>query len=287
MKSIACATLVGVSLVAQSPREFEVASIRPSEEQLDRANVGVHISGAQVHTTGLSLTDYVAMAYEVPVGRVTAPEGLAQARFDISAKVPDGASAAAVPEMMQRLLATRFELKAHREKKEFPVYALLVRKDGLKLKESAPDQPAAPGAPAPGTVNAGGSGSAAGVFLNLGDGSSFTLAANRVEFTRALMSSVATTFSRLMDRPVVDATGLTGRYDLAFTLTPEDYSGVLIRSAINAGVVLPPQALRALEFASNDPFSLPLERFGLTLEPRRMPLDIVIVDSIRRTPTDN
>jgi uncharacterized protein (TIGR03435 family) len=86
---------------------------------------------------------------------------------------------------------------------------------------------------------------------------------------------------------VIDSTRLTGRYNMVFELTPEDYNGTLIRSAINAGVVLPPQALRVLDTASLDPFSRGLEKYGLSLESRRAPLDIVIVDSMRRTPTEN
>jgi hypothetical protein len=80
-----------------------------------------------------------------------------------------------------------------------------------------------------------------------------------------------------MDRQVIDATGLTGQYDIAFDLTPEDYNAIVIRSGVNAGVVLPPQALRALDLAASDPFSGPLQKFGLTLGSRKAPLDLIVV----------
>jgi uncharacterized protein (TIGR03435 family) len=284
MRSIACYALLSGALAAQARPEFEVASIRPSAEQVQQANVGVRISGSQMRISYFSLKDYVGMAYRLPMSQITGPDWLAQARFDIAATIPDGASSAQVPEMLQKLLADRFELKVHRDWKEFPVYALAIAKGGLKLQESAAttDEPARPG-----TVNVGASGSAAGLAMDLGGGSFFSLANSRLEIKRATMMTVAATLTRLVDRLVMDTTGLAGTYDLAFDLGPEDYGAIIVRSAVNAGVVLPPQALRVLDTASIDPFSGPLAKFGLTLESRKSPLEVVVVDSMRKTPTDN
>ena len=63
------------------------------------------------------------------------------------------------------------------------------------------------------------------------------------------MTVFSDTLARFMDRPVVDMTGLKAHYDITLNFTQEDYTAMLIRSAITAGVVLPPQALRALELA--------------------------------------
>jgi uncharacterized protein (TIGR03435 family) len=82
-------------------------------------------------------------------------------------------------------------------------------------------------------------------------------------------------------------TGFAGAYDLTLELPPEDYSATMARAALNAGVVLQQRALRALEGASLDPFSAPLRKYGLTLESRRAPLDVVVVDSMRKTPIEN
>ena len=81
--------------------------------------------------------------------------------------------------------------------------------------------------------------------------------------------------------------GLTGHYDVTLELAPEDYMPVMIRSAVNAGVVLPPQALRMLDGANADPFSNPLRNAGLTLESRKSPLEVIVVDAIAKTPTEN
>jgi uncharacterized protein (TIGR03435 family) len=286
MRYLTAGVLVSVTLAAQAPPQFEVAFIRPSADQMERANVGVHISDAQVRISYFSLKDYIAFAYETPFSRIDAPEWLGQARFDIAGKVPDGVTSAQVPAMLRKLLADRFELKTHRESKEFQVYALVVRKEGLRLKESA-KVAGEPDARSSGTVNVAASGGANGLAMDFGGGSTFTFANNHFDIRKATLRDVAETLSRLMDRPVIDATGLTAQYDLAFDLTPEEYGAVLIRSAVNAGVVLPPQALRLLDGASNDSFSGPLQQFGLALESRKSPLEVIVVDSMRRTPTDN
>lgn len=66
---------------AQAPPAFEVASIHPSAEQMDRATVGMHIDGAQFRMNYQSLRNYVAMAFAMRPGQVVGPDWLAQARF--------------------------------------------------------------------------------------------------------------------------------------------------------------------------------------------------------------
>jgi uncharacterized protein (TIGR03435 family) len=93
--------------------------------------------------------------------------------------------------------------------------------------------------------------------------------------------------TRFNDKPVVDMTGLTGTYDISLTFSPEDYQAMLIRSAIYAGVTLPPQALRALEGVSGDTLFAALQTVGLKLESRKAPLEVLVVDSVSKTPTEN
>jgi uncharacterized protein (TIGR03435 family) len=102
------------------------------------------------------------------------------------------------------------------------------------------------------------------------------------------MAALAGMLERFVDRPVVDLTGVNGAYDVAFDLSPEDYRAMLIRAATAAGLVMSPDALRALD-TSPAPASLfeGLAKFGLNLEAQRAPLDVVVVDSIRKTPTEN
>lgn len=273
--------LVPAAALAQT-RQFEVASIRPSADQQAQVTVGVSINGSQVRIAYWTLKDYIAMAWGLKPDQVNGPDWLGQPRFDISAKLPDGASMDDVDEMLQALLLERFQMKVHNEKKEFSVYALAASQE-LKLHPVPVD----PSAPAPSAFTAVGSGNANAVGIDFGGGATFSLANGRIELRTMEMPMVAEVLSRFMDKTVVDTTGLMGRYDLTLELTPEDYMALRIRSAINAGVVLPPQALRALDQASGNPLAVPFEQYGLTFESRRMPLDVIVVDSASRTPTEN
>ena len=285
LRGLACCLVLSAVAFAQARPEFEVASIRPSAEQGNQVSVGLSFNGSQVRIAYMSLKDYVGMAFDVPPNQVSGPDWLGQLRYDVAAKMPDGAKSDQIGEMLQALLADRFALKVHRDKREFSVYALAVAKSGLKLAESpvAPDAPAS----APGSVTVAAAGRGAGVGIDWGGGSSFNLANNRLEVRKMQMDTLSDVLTRFVDRRVVDTTGLKGRYDLALDLAPEDYTGMMVRSAINAGVVLPPQALRALDSASADPLSAPLQKYGLTLESRRLPLDVIVVDSMSKAPTEN
>ena len=272
--------------LAQGRPAFDVASIRPSADQVTQVSAGARVTGSQVRIVGMSVKDYVGIAYRIRPSQISGPEWLAQQRFDITATLPENASPDQVPEMFQSLLADRFAMKTHRETKEFPVYALTIAKAGLKLKESPPDPAPDPnGRPQAFEVAATGSGS--GVDVNLGGGSSFSMGNNRLEARKITMTALADLLSRFVDRPVVDMTSLKGRYDVTLEIAPEDYTPMMIRSAVNAGISLPSQALRMLEGASPDPLSAPLQQVGLALESRRAPLDVVVVDSALKTPTEN
>jgi len=277
-----------VSAFAQAPPrpEFEVASIKPSAP-LDqgKVNVGLHIDGAQVRCVALSLRDYLGIAYRIKATLITGPDWTASERFDISATLPAGSTTAQLPEMFQALLADRFQVKTHRDKKEFPVYALLVGKGALKLKETPPDS--AKEDEPKGTVSVGATGSGNGVGVNLGNGSSYTVANNRFEGRKLTMAIFAGNLERFADRQIVDMTGLTGQYDFAIDFTPEDYRAMLLRSAVWAGVNLPPEAMRLLDNSSPAALGDALQQIGLRLEPRKAPLDVLVIDDALKTPTAN
>lgn len=273
---------------AQSP-QFEVASIRPSDTAAtDRVHVGVHIDGAQLTCNYFSLKDLIRMAYAVKDYQITGPDFLASDRFDIAAKLPAGAGQDQVRDMMKALLEERFQVKLHHDKKDFPVYGLLIAKNGLKIKESPADPDAGDSkeqAKAP--VNVTATGGRGGVNVNLGHGSYFTFSDNKLVAKKLTMASFAEMLARFEDRPVVDMTGLTGNYDIELTFTPEDYRAMLIRSAVVAGVSLPPEALKMMEGASGDSLLAGLEKVGLKMESRKAPLDVLVVDHALKVPTDN
>src|SRR5262249_35144140 len=121
------------ALFGQNPARlsFEVASIRPSSGVPPQGvAAGARIDGAQFRTTFLTLKDYIAMAYRVKLYQISGPDWIGTDRFDVAATLPDGSLPSQVSTMMQALLEERFQLKFHREKKDFPIYALEVVKGG-------------------------------------------------------------------------------------------------------------------------------------------------------------
>ena len=267
---------------------FEVASIRPSSDAPRQAVAAAgSTSGTQFRIAGLTIRDYISMGYSVKLNQISGPDWITTDRFDIAATLPEGSRPDQVPSMMQTLLEDRFELKTHREKKEFPVYALRVSSGGLKMTEVQGD-PSVEQSDAKIAQTFTRQGSGRGISLDLGQGSSVNFANNRFEAKKLTMASLAGMLERFLERPVVDLTGVNGSYDVAFDLSPEDYRMMLIRAATAAGLVMSPDALRALD-GSPTPASLfdGLARFGLKLEAHRAPLEVLVVDSIRKTPTEN
>lgn len=292
MKSIIPALLLSAPLFAQSsaPKpEFEVASITRSGDIVAgsprQVNIGIKIDGAQFHSTSFALKDYIRIAFKVKDYQVEGPDWIASERFDISAKIPAGAARDSVPEMLQSLLEERFGLKVHRDRKEFPVYGLLAPHKE-RLKESPPD--ATDGSDAgQAAVDVSATGGRGGVNVNYGHGSYVNFADNRLDAKKLSMPVLAEWLGRFLDRPVVDMTNLTGIYDYKLEITPEDYRAMLIRSAIAAGVALPPEALRLLEGATDDSLYSALQGYGLKIEPRKAPLDVIVVDHIDKAATAN
>jgi uncharacterized protein (TIGR03435 family) len=279
------AILLASSAFAQSP-QFEVASIKPFDPSAPGQVLGgVHVDGAQIRVAGLSLRDLLAMAYKIKATLITGPDWTATERFDISATLPAGSARAQLPEMMQALLAERFHVKVHNDKKEFPVYALLVG-NAMKMKESAPDSDADKDQPkgAGGVVSTS---AGNGINVNYGHGSSYTFANNRFDAHKLTMAIFAGNLERFADRQIVDMTGLTAPYDFAFDVIPEDYRAMLLRSAVWAGVNLPPQAQKMLDDSSPAALGDALQQIGLKLEARKAPLDVLVIDDALKTPTAN
>jgi uncharacterized protein (TIGR03435 family) len=138
--------LTSVTLLAQAPLAFEVASIRPSDPIIPNANTqisaGVTIDHNQFRANYLAFRDYLMMAYDSKPRQVEGPDWIKSERFDILATMPSRDTAFTEKElgvMMKALLEDRFQLKIRREKKDLPVYALVQMKDGIKAVESALD----------------------------------------------------------------------------------------------------------------------------------------------------
>jgi uncharacterized protein (TIGR03435 family) len=288
------AILASAAAFAQAPAprpEFEVTSIRPSApitSPADTSRIGVHIDGQRVNLTMLALTDLIQSAYNVKLHQISGPEWMAGARFDINAKLPGGNNEKQIQAMIQTLLEDRFGLKLHREMRDFPVYALTVAKTGLKMKESPPDPPAADGEK-PKSFDVTATSSNNGTTINYGNGSYMTFDMNNSSFEgkKVPANALPDTLARFMDRPVIDMTGLKGNYDFTLKFDHDDFIAMMIRSAVAAGVVLPPEALKLLETSSGDSLPNALETLGLKLEPRKSPIEVLVIDHIEKSPTDN
>jgi uncharacterized protein (TIGR03435 family) len=269
------------------PPQFEVASIRPSPPgAIGQVTLGLRIDGAQVSMRQFALKDELAVAFNLKQYQISGPDWLATEKFDIVAKLPDGAPRDQVRAMLQALMIDRFQMKTHHETRDFPVYALVVAKSGLKMKELPEDPADAAGGERP-AVNVSVSGGAGGVVANYGNGSFFTLGDDRIEGKKMRLTNVADMLARFEEKPVVDMTELKGKYDFTLNFAHEDYRAMMIRAAISSGMALPPEAIQAMERASGDSLFSALQALGLKLESRKAPLDVLVIDRMEKNPTEN
>jgi uncharacterized protein (TIGR03435 family) len=270
----------------ETPLAFEVASIKPAAaldvERLraGQQHISVNVDAARVDFSDVSIAELIRSAYRVKLYQISGPEWITTTRFDVVAKLPEGAKADQVPEMLKSLLAERFHLALHNDTKEMMVYALVFGKDGkegLKMKASTPGDPdSAPKAPAGPMSTSGPNGSAN--MIPQGNGL-------RVELTNMTVANILDWMARFTDRPVVDQTGLTGRYDLTLDVSREE----MINAARGAGVILE-SSRRASDSATEpvgDSVFSSVKKVGLKLEARKLPLTLLVIDQMDKTPTEN
>jgi len=307
LSGIGAGLLVAAAAIAQTPAAglaFEVASIKlsgpPDQAKIMSGGVGMKVDGARVDIGFLSLVNLICTAYNVKAYQISGPDWMSAQRFDIMAKLPAGARQDQVPEMLQALLAERFKLTIHRASKETQIYALVVGKNGPKLKESPPDQPSASAADgaAPSTDTSlrvsGDPQKGMTVSNGLGSGTVKMTMANgamHMESLKMSMPQFAEALARFLDHPVVDMTAIKGNYQMALDLSMED----LMNAVRSAGMQVPAgaggMAGRGAAEGASDPSSSSLfnnvQRLGLKLEARKAPVDQIVIDHLERLPTEN
>jgi uncharacterized protein (TIGR03435 family) len=287
MRCVAIAVVLGsTALLGQSSPAFEVASVRPTPESVAPGAGGVRIAGAQARFTAVPLKQYIIWAYQVRQQHVIGPDWLNQPKFDLTANLPAGAPVTRVPAMLRAFLVDRFQMKAHSETRLLPTYALAVATDGLEIQPADALRLENPDTKLP-DVDAASRATGTGYAVDLGRGSSFVVGTNRIEFTRTTMSMLAEMLSSLTDRPVLDETGLTDLFNVTLDIEPEDYGALRAQGAANAGVTLSPEGYRMLAEARPGALSRALQKAGLTLEARTGPVEVIVVDAIAKTPTEN
>lgn len=268
-------------LLAQQPAAFEVASIRPRLDQPERELVtGIRIEPGRIRLEYASLADCIALAYQLTGDRIVGPDWLVSTRFDIAATLPPGALRSQVPEMLQTLLTERFGLRVHRETRELPGYQLTADPTQLKVEAIEPDAD-----PADQPIMQTLSGSGAGIFVSLPRGASYTLDPTRFEFRKMTIAMVADALSLFVGRPVVDATGLAGHFNITLEASP-NMRILTVRYGASMGVPIPPEPLQVANDISGGAVATSLRRVGLVLTPRRLPLEVLVVDSIEKSPIE-
>ncbi|MBZ5609399.1 MAG: TIGR03435 family protein [Acidobacteriia bacterium] len=241
-------------MAANANPSFEVATIKPSKP--DAVGKGFLVRGRQFSTINTSVSDLITFAYGLHARQITAgPAWLETEKYDLLGK-PDGEGQPNEKQwkmMVQKLLADRIKLTFHRDKKELSVYALAVGKTGAKLTPSGGDPNGLPGLG----------------FRGLGR----FLARNA---TMADFADVMQTTA--LDRPVLDQTGISGRYDFTLNWTPDEFqfpglAGKLPPPADNADA--PPDLYTAIQ-----------QQLGLKLETTKAPTEVLVIDSVEK-PSEN
>jgi len=293
--------LTGVAFAqtpAPAPLAFDVASVKlatpdPAKVRAGQQHIGLKVEGNRVEIGISALSELIGMAYKVKYYQIQGPDWLGPVgqRFDIEAKMPEGANKDQVPEMLQALLAERFKLTMHRATKETQVYALIIGKNGLKMKETPPDKPVAPtvdGDEKPDTsMKINGTVEKGMTATNTPVGTQKATMIDgimHVEASKMTMPLLAEALSRYVDHPVVDMTELKGNYQVVLDISPEDLRNVMrsVGAAMPAGA---PGADNASEPGSSILTSV--QQLGLKLEARKMPLDSIVIDHLEKLPTEN
>jgi uncharacterized protein (TIGR03435 family) len=252
---------------------FEVVSVKPNKS--DSGMIRIMAKPDGYAGSNLSLKMLVQSAYGIREDLISgAPSWADSARFDIDAKVA-GSDVDALkklsPEqrrlLLQPLLADRFKLKIHTETKQLPVYEIVLAKGGSKLKEATAGDTYANGIK--GHDGAGGGG-----MMRFGPGQ---LTAQAVPLT-----SLANMLSQQLHRTVLDKTGLTGKYDLELTWTPEQGADPMFKGAEGS----PQRGDAAPDSSGPSIFTALQEQLGLKLQSAKGPVETLVIDHVEM-PSEN
>jgi uncharacterized protein (TIGR03435 family) len=245
-----------VRMAADANPAFEVSTIKPSDPA-SRGQI-VTLRGAEVITTNTTLHDLINLAYWLHPKQLTGgPAWTESDKYDMTGK-PDAPGQPNVDQMkmmIQKLLADRFQLKFHFQKRDLSAYAVRIAKTGAKITKSQDDPKGLPG-------------------WNFGRAASGTT----LTFRNSPMSQVTAILQNFLDQPVVDQSGLSERYDFTLTFTLD------AAQAVRLGGPPPPAADNP--DAAPDLFAAFQQQLGLKLESTKAPVDVMVIDKVER-PSEN
>ncbi len=236
--------------------QFEVATIKPSDP--NRQGWGIHVNrSGMFETLNTTLADLVKFAYDMHPKQVTgAPAWFDSDKFDVSAK-PDTPGIPNVKQMqgmLRTLLAERFQLEYHRDKRELSAYAITVAKGGAKIRKEENSPVPAPGFGGPPQRG-----------FNVRN-------ATIAEFASVMQA-------QFMDQPVVDQTGLGDtRYSFVLKFTPDP----TMRPFGSAGAAPPPQPPAPDPDAPPDLYSAMEQQLGLRMQKTKAPVEVMVIEKVAK-----
>jgi len=306
LTSLAC---IGWAQPDAAPPAFEVASVKvaaptpgpgagPGPVRIMRGCMKP--DPAMVRCTNATLKMLLMRAYEVKNYQIQGPAWIESEGYDLMAKVPDGVPADKVPAMLQALLADRFGVKIHKETRVLPAYELTVAKGGPKLKEvETAKLPALPepgsGPPLPPPPRGPGNGPPPLSSMPVG-AVMMMINTNGSRMVRGNMTidQLANHLTSSLDRPVFDKTELKGTYEIELSYLGNESDGIGKMIAANGP---PPgqdpggRGEATHQADANTPiatiFQAVQETLGLKLEAKKSPVEMIVVDSANKIPTEN
>ena len=297
-----------------APLAFDVASIKPSADIMvavsagKMPHVGMKVDNQSVDIGYFTLAQLITYAYKVKGYQVTGPDWMKSAHWDIAATLPEGANKDQIPEMMQALLADRFKLVIHHDTKEMPVLALEVGKNGVKMPVSPPDPPATdkPDDKDSTVIDTGNGQMRVKTTGRVGEGGSTQMSGGpggnvkvsvdngmmHMESSKMTMDLLTQQLTSFLGQPVIDKTDLKGTYVASISIAMEDLQA-MARSAGFAYAGAGPAAsanssgVPSAADPSGGSVYASIEKLGLKLNKEKLPVEMIVVDHLEKTPTDN
>jgi len=265
--AIAAALLATCAAWGQSIEvlSFEVASVKQATPDQAQARRRPTVSADRIEFRSVTLWYCLSFAYSMKSYQMFGPDWLREARYDIVAKGPAGTRRENLPVMMQALLAERFKVQTHQETREIPAAVLTLGKEGPKLKEAAPESGDGQG----------------GAQVGMSASESGT---ERLDVKGGTISTLVNTLTGLLGSPVVDKTGLTGRYDFTLEFSRSETAGPKATGGYQEPPPLPPPP------AGTEPglsIYTSIQQLGLSLIGQKLPQSVLVIDSADRVPSEN
>jgi uncharacterized protein (TIGR03435 family) len=279
------AGLLTLLLLAAAPaaaQTFEVASVKPAPPPgSPGAYRGVGMSGGpgtsdptRIRFRNCSLRELISKAYGVAYYQIAGPDWTESLRFEVMATLPRDTTKEDCDAMLRNLIAQRFHLVTRRETRQASVYALTVAKNGPKFPKLSPapppDETDKPAPSGPSKKDKDGYPILEGTTI-------MAMVTNnghpqaRLQIRDQPISWLSGQLSGQLQAPVIDSTGLPGKYDFLLSWIPQD-----------------PRSLApdAEEFGPSL-FSAVQDQLGLKLTSAKGPVDILIIESADKTPVEN